>query len=141
MAAAAAQPGRDRRVRDLGCIVIIAVFAPLIAPYPPKQQNLTLIREGCCPGPSKEHLFGVDELGRDEFSRIVYGARYSLLIGVVSVTVGFFFGSILGAIAGFVGGATDSVIMRITDIWLDDPRLPHGDRDRGAPRAGTVRRS
>src|SRR6185503_14819321 len=63
----------------------------------------------------------VDELGRDEFSRIVYGARYSLLIGIVSVTVGFFFGSILGAIAGFVGGATDSVIMRITYIWLTIP--------------------
>jgi peptide/nickel transport system permease protein len=114
-------PGAIAGFVILGCIVIIAIFAPLIAPYPPKQQNLSLIKEGCCPGPSKEHLFGIDELGRDEFSRIVYGARYSLLIGVVSVTVGFFFGSILGAIAGFVGGATDSVIMRITDIWLTIP--------------------
>jgi peptide/nickel transport system permease protein len=105
----------------IGCIIIIAVFAPLIAPYAPREQNLALIRDGCCPGPSREHLFGVDELGRDEFSRIVYGARYSLLIGVVSVTVGFLLGSILGAIAGFMGGAVDSVIMRITDIWLTIP--------------------
>jgi peptide/nickel transport system permease protein len=103
-------PGAIAGFVILGCIVIIAIFAPLIAPFPPKQQNLALIREGCCPGPSREHLFGVDELGRDEFSRIVYGARYSLLIGVVSVTI-----------AGFVGGATDSVIMRITDIWLTIP--------------------
>jgi peptide/nickel transport system permease protein len=102
-------------------IVVIAIFAPLIAPYGPREQNLELIKAGCCPGPSKEHLFGVDELGRDEFSRIVYGARYSLLIGVVSVTVGFLLGSVLGAIAGFAGGATDSVIMRITDIWLTIP--------------------
>jgi peptide/nickel transport system permease protein len=98
----------------IGCIIVIAIFAPLIAPFDPREQNLALIREGCCPGPSRE-------LGRDEFSRIVYGARYSLLIGVVSVTVGFLFGSILGAIAGFAGGGVDSVIMRITDIWLTIP--------------------
>jgi peptide/nickel transport system permease protein len=102
-------------------IVVIAIFAPLIAPFPPREQNLSLIRGGCCPGPSAEHLFGVDQLGRDEFSRIVYGARYSLIIGVVSVSVAFVFGSILGAIAGFVGGSVDSVIMRITDIWLTIP--------------------
>jgi peptide/nickel transport system permease protein len=102
-------------------IVVIAIFAPLIAPYPPREQNLALIRGGCCPGPSAGHLFGVDQLGRDEFSRIVYGARYSLIIGVVSVSVAFIVGSILGAIAGFVGGSVDSVIMRITDIWLTIP--------------------
>jgi peptide/nickel transport system permease protein len=102
-------------------IVVMAIFAPLIAPYPPRDQNLDLIRGGCGPGPSAEHLFGVDQLGRDEFSRIVYGARYSLIIGVVSVSVAFIVGSILGAIAGFVGGAVDSVIMRITDIWLTIP--------------------
>ena len=102
-------------------IVVMAIFAPLIAPYGPRDQNLDLIKGGCCPGPSAEHLFGVDQLGRDEFSRIVYGARYSLIIGVVSVSVAFIVGSILGAIAGFVGGAVDSVIMRITDIWLTIP--------------------
>jgi peptide/nickel transport system permease protein len=114
-------PGAIAGFVIIGCIVIIAIFAPLIAPFEPREQNLSLIKEGCCPGPSRDHLFGVDELGRDEFSRVVYGARYSLLIGVVSVTVGFLLGSILGAIAGFAGGATDSVIMRITDIWLTIP--------------------
>jgi peptide/nickel transport system permease protein len=102
-------------------IVFIAIFAPLIAPFDPNEQNLKLIQAGCCPGPSADHLFGVDQLGRDEFSRIVYGARYSLVIGVVSVSVAFVIGSLLGAIAGFVGGAVDSVIMRITDIWLTIP--------------------
>ena len=79
-------------------IVVMAIFAPLIAPYGPRDQNLDLIKGGCCPGPSAEHLFGVDQLGRDEFSRIVYGARYSLIIGVVSVSVAFIVGSILGAV-------------------------------------------
>lgn len=101
--------------------VFVAVFAPWLAPYGPKESNLDLLNNGKPVGPSSAHWLGIDLLGRDEFSRIVYGARYSLLIGVVSVTVGFFFGSILGAIAGFVGGATDSVIMRITDIWLTIP--------------------
>jgi peptide/nickel transport system permease protein len=109
-----------------GCVIIfviifVAIFAPLLAPYDPREQNLSLLREGCCPGPSRDHLFGVDELGRDELSRVIYGARFSLLIGVVSVTVGFVFGSILGAISGFFGGPIDSLIMRITDIWLTIP--------------------
>jgi peptide/nickel transport system permease protein len=114
-------PGAIAGFVIIACIIIVALFAPLIAPYAPKEQNLEAIKAGCCPGPSRAHLFGLDELGRDEFSRVVYGARYSLLIGVVSVTVGFLLGSILGAIAGFMGGAVDSVIMRITDIWLTIP--------------------
>ncbi len=105
----------------LGLIVLLAIFAPLIAPYSPTEQNLDALQGGCCPGPSAEHWFGLDELGRDELSRIAYGARYSLLIGIVSVTVGFVLGSILGAIAGFVGGGVDSLIMRIVDIWLAIP--------------------
>ena len=105
----------------ISVLVIVAIFAPLLAPFDPRDQNLSLIREGCCPGPSADHLFGVDELGRDELSRIIYGARYSLLIGVVSVTVGFVFGSLLGAIAGYFGGVIDTIIMRIVDIWLTIP--------------------
>jgi peptide/nickel transport system permease protein len=100
-----------------------AIFAPLIAPYGPREQNLSLIRDGCCPGPSSDHLFGVDQLGRDEFSRILYGARYSLLIGVVSVAVGLSIGMVLGAIAGYFGGIVDSVIMRLMDIMLSIPGL------------------
>ena len=103
--------------------VVAAVFAPLIAPHGPRDQNLSLIREGCCPGPSADHLLGVDQLGRDEFSRILYGARYSLLIGVVSVSVGLSIGLVLGAIAGYFGGVIDSLIMRLMDIMLSIPGL------------------
>jgi peptide/nickel transport system permease protein len=80
--------------------VLVALLAPWLAPHGPREQNLSLIREGCCPGPSIDHWFGVDALGRDELSRVLYGARYSLLIGVVSVAVGLSFGLVLGAIAG-----------------------------------------
>jgi len=114
-------PGAIAGFVIIACVVVVAIFAPLVAPFSPREQNLAALRGGCCPGPSAEHWFGLDELGRDEFSRIIFGARYSLLIGVVSVTVGFFFGSLLGAVAGFFGGIVDSVIMRITDIWLTIP--------------------
>jgi peptide/nickel transport system permease protein len=114
-------PGAIAGFVILSVMVIVAVFAPLIAPYNPTEVNLDALGGVCCPGPSAEHPFGIDELGRDELSRVIYGARYSLLLGVVSVSVGFFFGSILGAIAGFFGGAVDSLIMRIVDIWLTIP--------------------
>ena len=103
--------------------VFTAVFAPLIAPYDPTETDLSLLADGCCPGPSADHWFGVDQLGRDEFSRIVYGARYSLLIGVVAVSVGVSIGIVLGAFAGFFGGVTDTVIMRLMDIMLSIPGL------------------
>jgi len=103
--------------------VVVAIFAPLIAPFDPRAQDLSLLRGGCCPGPSTEHFFGVDGLGRDQFSRIVYGARYSLLIGVVAVAVGLSFGLVLGAIAGYLGGIVDSVVMRLMDIMLSIPGL------------------
>ncbi len=60
------------------CFVAAAILAPIIAPYSPLDQNLGLITKGCCPGPSSTHWFGVDQLGRDELSRILWGARYSL---------------------------------------------------------------
>ncbi|HEX5801015.1 MAG TPA: ABC transporter permease [Gaiellaceae bacterium] len=107
----------------VGFFLVIAIFAPLIAPFDPRAQDLSLLRGGCCPGPSAEHWFGVDDLGRDEFSRIVYGARYSLLIGIVAVSVGLSCGLVLGAIAGYLGGVVDSVIMRLMDIMLSIPGL------------------
>jgi peptide/nickel transport system permease protein len=121
-----------RLIRNPGAIVgfvfvmvfvVAAIFAPLIATHDPVEQNLLLIADGCCPGPSAEHWFGVDLLGRDLFSRIIYGARVSLLIGVVSVGIGFSIGLVLGAIAGYVGGIVDSVIMRLMDIMLAIPGL------------------
>jgi peptide/nickel transport system permease protein len=84
---------------------------------------LLQVANGCCPGPSSEHWFGVDPLGRDLFSRIIYGARVSLLIGVVSVGIGFSIGAVLGAIAGYVGGVVDSAIMRVMDVMLAIPGL------------------
>jgi peptide/nickel transport system permease protein len=107
----------------VGTFVFVALFAPLIAPYDPLHQDLSLLNGGCCPGPSAEHLFGVDPLGRDLFSRVVYGARYSLLIGVVSVAVGLSIGLLIGAVAGYAGGWVDSVLMRLMDIMLSIPGL------------------
>jgi peptide/nickel transport system permease protein len=123
---------RYRLVRNPGAIlgaffvsvfVICAIFAPVIAPYGPKEQNLNLLNAGKPVGPSSGHLFGVDLLGRDEFSRIIYGARFSLLIGVVSVSIGLSIGLLLGSIAGYVGGLIDSVIMRAMDVMLAIPGL------------------
>lgn len=107
----------------VGLFVFVALFAPLIAPEDPRVGDLSRLGGSCCPGPSADHWFGIDQQGRDEFSRIVYGARYSLLIGVVSVGVGLSLGLIFGSIAGYAGGITDSVIMRLTDIMLAIPGL------------------
>ena len=107
----------------VGTFVVIAIFAPLLAPYSPKLVNLNAIGTSCCPGPSAQHWFGVDQLGRDEFSRILYGARYSLIIGLVAVSAGLSIGLLLGSIAGYAGGVVDSVIMRFMDIMLAIPGL------------------
>jgi peptide/nickel transport system permease protein len=121
-----------RLVRNPGAIiggvfvtvfVIVAVFASVIAPYGPKEQHLNLLTNGKPAAPSSGHLFGVDLLGRDEFTRILYGARYSLLIGVVSVAIGLSIGLLLGASAGYLGGFVDSVIMRAMDVMLAIPGL------------------
>jgi peptide/nickel transport system permease protein len=103
--------------------LIVAIFAPLIAPEDPRSGDLSRLGGACCPGPSADHLFGVDQQGRDQFSRIVYGARFSLLIGVVAVAVGLSVGLVFGAIAGYLGGWVDSVIMRLADIMLSIPGL------------------
>ena len=112
----------------LGAILVTlfiaaAALAPVLAHGGPKDQNLTLIAGGCCPGPSHAHWLGVDQLGRDVYTRILYGARFSLLIGVVSVSIGLSIGLILGSVAGYLGGAIDSLIMRGMDIMLAIPGL------------------
>jgi peptide/nickel transport system permease protein len=118
-----------RLIRNPGAIVgaiivvafiVVALFAPLIAPYPPNDVHLERVAGGCCPGPSWEHPMGIDDLGRDELSRVIYGARYSLLIGIVSVTVGLTAGLLLGSVAGYFG-KLDSPIMRIVDVMLAIP--------------------
>ncbi|MGH2792565.1 MAG: ABC transporter permease [Actinomycetota bacterium] len=103
-------------------LIIMAVFAPLIAPYGPQEQVGPLDSSSPA-GPSADHWMGLDEQGRDEFSRVVYGARLSLLVGLVSVAFGLSFGLVLGAAAGYFGGAVDTFIMRTMDIMLSIPGL------------------
>jgi peptide/nickel transport system permease protein len=107
----------------VGLFVFCAIFAPFLAPEDPRTGDLGRLGGSCCPGPSSEHWFGVDQQGRDELSRILYGARFSLLIGVVSVAVGLSIGLVFGSIAGYLGGIVDSLIMRLTDIMLAIPGL------------------
>ena len=103
--------------------VVVAVFATVIAPENPEAARPDRLHFGTPPGPSWDHWFGLDLQGRDEFSRIVYGARYSLLIGVVSVAIGLSIGLVLGATAGYLGGLVDSSIMRAMDVMLAIPGL------------------
>ena len=107
----------------IGLFVFVAVFAPLLAPYEPGDQNLSVIRPGVYPGPSAEHLLGVDQLGRDILSRIIYGARTSLVIGLVSLGFGAIVGLTIGSLAGAFGGRTDTVLMRFMDMMLAIPGL------------------
>ncbi len=107
----------------IAIFVFVAVFAPVLAPYSPTDIDLTDLRPGVFPGPSAEHLLGLDQLGRDELSRIIYGARYSLLIGIVSLSMGALVGISLGLVAGAFGGWVDSVVMRLVDIMLAIPSL------------------
>jgi peptide/nickel transport system permease protein len=123
---------RYRLIRNPGAIigaffvttfVTVALFAPLIAPENPEAARPDRLHLGTPPGPSLDHWFGLDLQGRDEFSRIVYGARYSLLIGVVSVAIGLSIGLIFGATAGYLGGLVDSIVMRCMDVMLAIPGL------------------
>jgi peptide/nickel transport system permease protein len=111
-----------------GCIIVffvfIAAFAPWLAPYNPKANTwFDQIRPSSIPGPSWSHPLGLDEAGRDLLSRVLYGARASLVIGVVSLLIGAFFGTILGLLAGAFPGWADSLVMRVTDVLLAVPSL------------------
>jgi len=113
-------PGAITGAVIISIFILVAALAPVLAPYDPLTQDLNAISEGCCPGPSWTHPMGLDDLGRDELSRIMYGARYSLLIGIVSVTVGLSLGMLLGSIAGYFR-RLDSPVMRFMDIMLAIP--------------------
>src|SRR5699024_5851664 len=95
------------------------IFADFIAPYDYAEQNLNAIGLS----PSAEHIMGTDNVGRDMFSRVVYGARISLQIGFISVGISLVIGTVLGAIAGFYGKMADTIIMRIVDIMLSIPSV------------------
>lgn len=100
-------------------IVLAAILAPVIAPYSYKEQDLQNMRAL----PSLEHIFGTDSLGRDIFSRVLYGAKYSLSIGVISVSVAMLFGCVVGSICGYYGGVVDMVIMRLMDLMQSIPDM------------------
>ena len=100
-------------------IALIAVFPHLIAPYDPYTQDLSRINEP----PSSDHWFGTDDVGRDLFSRVVYGTRISMLVGVVCEAICVPIGVILGALAGYFGGWVDAVISRIIEIFASFPTI------------------
>ena len=103
----------------IATFVLLALFAPLISPYEPIATSWSLVRKP----PSAVHWFGTDELGRDILARVIYGARASLLAGVVSVSISLLLGVPIGLAAGFIGGAVDALISRITDAFLACPFL------------------
>ena len=99
--------------------IIMAIIAPIVAPYDPVVQDLTLRLKA----PSAAHIFGTDNFGRDIFSRVIYGGRYSLLAGCLTVVIAGCIGTVYGAIAGYVGGAVDNVMMRLSEMILSFPSL------------------
>ncbi len=103
----------------LGILLFVAVFAPLIAPYDPIKVNISDTLEP----PSLTHLLGTDDLGRDVFSRVLWGSRISLSVGVISVSIGFLLGVSIGLLAGYLGGTFDLLAMRVIDALLAFPAL------------------
>ena len=117
----------------LSILTVVAIFAPVIAPYAPEQvligvEDVKKRATPCihflgCPADQPQHILGTDGNVRDFFSRIVFGARLSLVIGVATVTFAIVIGTILGAVAGYVGGWADNIIMRLMDVLLSFPQL------------------
>ena len=119
----------------LGCLILVAIFAPLIAPFDPYVSMLdtgeTGVKRGqapCvhilgCPADQPQHIMGLDSNLRDEFSRVVFGARVSLQVGILTVGFAIVVGTVLGAMAGFTGGRTDNIVMRTLDVVLAFPAL------------------
>jgi peptide/nickel transport system permease protein len=99
--------------------IITAIFAPFIAPYDPYERNLTTLMAQ----PSREHWLGTDALGRDTLSRVIYGARISLIVGLLVVTIAAGIGMTLGVIAGYFGGIASAIIMRLMDMLMAIPMI------------------
>jgi len=100
-------------------LVVVGVAGPWIAPYDPLGQDLTKSLQG----PSRTHWFGTDSFGRDILSRVLHGARISLLVGVASQAIAFTLGVLLGVVSGFYGGKIETVVMRLADVTLAFPTL------------------
>jgi peptide/nickel transport system permease protein len=100
-------------------VVLLAVFAPLVTHYDPNAVNIEILNQG--PGPG--HLLGTDDLGRDEFARLIYGGRISIAVGLVAAAISMVVGILVGATAGYFGGWTDNILMRFVDIVLSIPAI------------------
>ena len=100
-------------------IILLAVFAPVIAPYGESETSLT----ERLAAPSAEHILGTDYLGRDVFTRLLYGARVSLIVGIMPSVIALIVGVILGLLSGYIGRWVDYVIMRVADVMLSIPSL------------------
>jgi peptide/nickel transport system permease protein len=118
----------------LAFLVLVAVFADVIAPFPPNTSMLDLGEAGTrgappcihllgCPADRTQHLMGLDSNLRDTFSRVVHGSRVSLLIGIGTVTVAIIIGTAIGAVAGYLSGTSDNILMRLMDVVLSFPSL------------------
>jgi peptide/nickel transport system permease protein len=103
----------------IAALLLVAIFAPLVATHDPNEIDFLATSQG----PSRSHWLGTDEIGRDVFSRLVYGARVSLSVGLVSVTIYVAIGTLLGAFSGYFGGWLDSTIQRLTDAVMCFPSL------------------
>lgn len=120
---------RRNPVAILGAVIVavfvlVALLAPLLAPYPGEAlPGRTEVRPGFIPGPSEEFPLGLDRFGGDVYSKLLWGARASLVIGVVSTTLGLVGGAVLGLLAGAFGGWVDTAVMRVVDILLSVPHL------------------
>jgi ABC-type dipeptide/oligopeptide/nickel transport system permease subunit len=112
-------PGAKVGTVVFALIVLACIFAPLLAPYGPNEMDL----KNMFAAPSAAHWMGTDGLGRDQLSRLLYGGRYSLSLGLSASVFGAFFGVILGSIAGYFGGKTETLIMRLMDIWSSLPGM------------------
>ena len=102
----------------LAVLVVLSLFAPYFAPYDPIQISM----EGR-KSPNVDHIFGTDRLGRDILSRIIYGTKYSLSIGIMSVSIGLIFGTTMGVLSAYYGGLVDTIIMRFIDALLAFPGI------------------
>lgn len=114
-----ANPGARVGTLLLAIIVLVCAFAPLIAPYGLNDMDLTSMFKG----PSTKHIMGTDGMGRDLFSRLLYGGRYSLALGICAALVGSVLGTIIGSIAGYFGGKVETILMRLMDIWSSLPGM------------------
>ncbi|UAK23783.1 ABC transporter permease [Sphingomonas nostoxanthinifaciens] len=106
----------------LGLMLVAAVLGPMLSPYAYDAQSLALM--GLPHAPSRAHWLGTDELGRDELTRLLYGGRISLSVGLAGAACATMFGTTIGALAGYAGGLTDRMAMRLTDVMLSIPALP-----------------